>query len=49
MAEAMASAFMGSAEGVRLSGVPRDPQNTVYWGKDSAPFMQEVMAWLLSR
>jgi hypothetical protein len=49
MAEAMASAFMGSAEGVRLSGVPRDPQNTVYWGKDSAPFMQEVMEWLLSR
>ena len=49
MAEAMASAFMGSAEGVRLSGVPRDPQNTVYWGKDSAPFMEETLRWLLVR
>ena len=49
LAEAMASAFMGKAEGVRLSGVPRDPQNTVYWGKDSEPFMEEVMAWLLAR
>ena len=48
MAEAMASAFMGKAEGVRLSGVPRDPQNTVYWGKDSEPFMEEVMEWLLT-
>jgi len=49
MAEAMASAFMGKAEGVRLTGVPRDPQATVYWGKDSAPFMEEVVEWLLGR
>jgi len=49
MAEAMASAFMGKPEGVRLSGVPRDPQNTVFWGKDSAPFTEEIFAWLLSR
>jgi len=49
MAEAMASAFMGKPEGVRLSGVPRDPQNTVFWGKDSAVFTEEVFAWLVSR
>ena len=49
MGEAMASAFMGTAEGARLSGVPRDPQNTVFWGKDSAAFMEETLEWLLSR
>jgi hypothetical protein len=49
MAEAMASAFLGKPEGVRLSGVPRDPQNTVFWGKDSGPFTEEVFAWLLTR
>jgi hypothetical protein len=48
MSEAMASAFLGKPEGVRLSGVPRDPQNTVFWGKDSALFTEEVFAWLLS-
>jgi len=47
MAEAMASAFMGSPEGVRLTGIPRDPSGTVYWGKDSAPFMEETLEWLL--
>lgn len=49
MADAMASAFMGKAEGVRLTGVPRDPQNTVYWGKDSAAFMEDVLGWLMER
>lgn len=49
MAEAMASALLGTPEGVRLTGVPRDPQNTVFWGKDSAVFMEEVFAWLLGR
>jgi hypothetical protein len=49
MADGMASAWMGKPEGVRLSGVPRDPQNTVYWGKDSAPFMEEIFVWLLAR
>lgn len=49
MSDAMASAFMGKPEGVRLTGVPRDPANTVYWGKDSAPFMEEVLAWLIAR
>ena len=48
MSDAMASAFMGKPEGVRLSGVPRDPANTVYWGKDSAIFMEEVLAWLIA-
>ena len=47
MAEAMATAYLGSPDGVRLSGIPRDPKGTVYWGKDSAPFMEEVMQWLL--
>jgi hypothetical protein len=49
MSEAMASAFLGKPEGVRLTGVPRDPANTVYWGKDSAKFMEEVVAWLIRR
>jgi hypothetical protein len=48
MSDAMASAFMGKPEGVRLSGVPRDPANTVYWGKDSEVFMEEVLAWLIA-
>jgi hypothetical protein len=49
MSDGMASAFLGKAEGVRLTGVPRDPRNTVYWGKDSEKFMEEVFAWLLER
>jgi len=47
MAEAMASLLLGRPEGERLTGVPRDAIGTVYWGKDSAIFMQEVVAWLL--
>lgn len=47
MSEGMASGFLGKPEGVRLSGVPRDPVNTVFWGKDSAAFMEEVLAWLI--
>jgi hypothetical protein len=49
MSDAMASAFLGKAEGVRLTGVPRDPQNTVYWGRDSEKFIEEIVAWLLDR
>lgn len=49
MSDAMASAFMGTVDGVRLTGVPRDPANTVYWGKDSMVFMEEVLAWLVAR
>jgi hypothetical protein len=43
MAEGMASLFLGVPEGKRLTGPPRDAQNTVYWGKDSAIFMEEVI------
>lgn len=49
MGEGMASIFMGVPEGKRLSGPPRDARNTVYWGKDSAIFMEEVIAWLIRR
>jgi hypothetical protein len=49
MAEGMASLFLGVAEGQRLTGPPRDAANTVYWGKDSTVFMQEVLAWLIRR
>ena len=47
MAEGMASLFLGQPEGVRLSGVPNDPMQTVYWGKDSAAFMEELLTWLI--
>jgi hypothetical protein len=50
MGEAMASVLnLGKPEGVRLSGVPRDPRGTTYWGKDSVIFMEEVIAWLVRR
>jgi hypothetical protein len=49
MGEAMATILLGPLAGERLSGVPRDPQNTVFWGKDSEIFMDEVMAWLVAR
>jgi hypothetical protein len=47
LSDAMATLFLGSAEGVRLTGVPRDPTRTTYWGKDSAIFMEELLAWLI--
>ncbi len=53
MGEAMASIFLGAGEGQRLTGVPFvagvpfDPSKTTYWGKDSAIFMEEVLAWLV--
>jgi len=49
MGEGMASLFLGVAEGKRLTGPPRDARNTVYWGKDSGIFMEEVLAWLARR
>jgi hypothetical protein len=49
MGEAMAAIFLGTAEGQRLSGVPRDPTRTTYWGKDSVIFMEEVLGWLVRR
>jgi hypothetical protein len=47
MAEGMASLFLGQPEGVRLTGVPNDPMQTTYWGKDSVIFMEELLTWLI--
>lgn len=49
MGEGMASIFLGKEEGKRLAGASRDAQNTVYWGKDSSIFMEEVLAWLVKK
>lgn len=49
MAEGMASIFLGEPNGERLTGEPRNFAGTHYWGKDSAIFMQEVIAWLIAR
>jgi hypothetical protein len=47
LGDAMAALFLGTPDGVRLTGVPRDPSRTTYWGKDSAIFMEELLAWLV--
>lgn len=47
MAEGMAYLGMGTADGVRLSGVNNDPAHTTYWGKDSQAFLKDVRCWLL--
>lgn len=47
LSDAMATLFLGSPDGVRLSGVPRDPTRTTYWGKDSRVFMEELLTWLV--
>ena len=45
LGEGMASLFLGDPNAVRLSG---DRTNlTPYWGKDSAIFIEEVLAWLV--
>ena len=44
LGEGMASLFLGDPSAVRLTG-DRNGQTT-YWGKDSAIFMEEVLAWL---
>ena len=49
MGEGMASLFLGTPDGKRLTGGVRDPRTTTYWGKDSMPFMTDVFAWLLAR
>ena len=49
LGEGMATLFLGEASGVRLTGIPKDPTGTTYWGKDSAIFMEEVLAWLRDR
>lgn len=46
LSDAMVTLFLGTPEGVRLTGVPRDPTRTIYWGKDSAIFMEELLTWL---
>lgn len=46
MGEGMASIFLGFPEGVRLSPQPADGQ-TIYWGKDSGIFMEELLTWLI--
>jgi hypothetical protein len=44
LGEGMASLFLGDPNGKRLSGGPSNP--APYWGKDSAIFMEEILAWL---
>jgi hypothetical protein len=44
LGEGMASLFLGDAQGVRLTGSLNE--QTTYWGKDSAVFMEEVLLWL---
>jgi hypothetical protein len=46
LGEGMASLFLGDPNGVRLTGGPKDPTTTTYWGKDSAIFMEELLTWL---
>jgi hypothetical protein len=46
LGDAMATLLLGTPDGVRLTGVPRDPSQTRYWGKDSAIFMEELLTWL---
>ena len=47
LSDAMATLFLGTPDGVRLTGVPRDPTRTTYWGKDSAIFVEELLTWLV--
>jgi hypothetical protein len=46
LAEGMASLFLGSPKGRRLAPVADDDNMDLYWGKDSAIFMEEVLSWL---
>lgn len=47
LAEGMASLFLGSANGQRLSSVQFNGDMDRYWGKDSAIFIEEVVSWLV--
>jgi len=47
LAELMAYGGMGTPHGERLTGVPRDPSRTTYWGKDAKTFMRDIRSWLL--
>ena len=46
MGEGMPSIFLGTKEGKRLTGVDRDFRRTTYFGKDSLPFMRDILFWL---
>ena len=46
MGEGMPSIFLGTKEGKRLTGVERDFRRTTYFGKDSLPFMRDILFWL---
>ena len=49
LGEGMASLFLGSPKGRRLAAVTDDNSMDLYWGKDSAIFMEEVLSWLARR
>jgi hypothetical protein len=49
MAEGMASLFLGEPGAERLKVDKVTPRNTKWWGKDSAAYMEEALAWLLAR
>ena len=49
LSEAMAAIFLGTPDGERLSGTPRNYAETTYWGKDSERFNNDIMTWLLSQ
>lgn len=49
LAEGMASLFLGSPQGRRLAPVNDNAGMDLYWGKDSAIFMEEVLSWLAGR
>ena len=49
LGEAMASLFLGTPKGERLSGTPRNYAETTYWGKDSEQFNASLVAWLLNQ
>lgn len=48
LSEGMASLFLGSAQGHRLTAVNDNTGVDQYWGKDSAIFNEEVLSWLAS-
>ena len=47
LGDGMATLLLGTPAGVRLTGVPRDPARTTYWGKDSSIFVEELLTWLV--
>lgn len=47
LAEGMASLFLGSLDGQRLSGDSNQIAETTFWGKDSTQFNTDLFTWLL--